>query len=98
MEEARLLAYGLGLLFSLLLTGALWRTHHTLGRMFGTLAFAVAVNCLTFLLMLASDLLFDTTPPWSRYLFTVNAWLLALSSMALYIWFSVMRNGRSTDH
>ena len=98
MEEARLLAYGLGLLFSLLLTGALWRTHHTLGRMFGTLAFAVAVNCLTFFLMLLSSEVLGSTPGWSGYLFTINAWLLALSSMALYIWFSVMRNGRSTDH
>ena len=85
MEVARLLAYLVGMVSAVGVALVLLRTHHGLGKMLAATMGAWAFNCFSFGLMLAGKMLTGETLAWASPLWTVNALLLAIMPVALYV-------------
>ena len=96
MDVARLVAYAIGTMSAFGVAMVLLRSKHKLGYMLSVTMFAWAFNCFSFGLMLVLKMVQGSTPDIASALWTVNAALLALVPIGLYVdlWGNGNGNGR----
>ena len=93
MEQLRFVCYLIGLLMAFVMASQLLRIRHDLAKLLAGMMFAWVLNCLTLAVMLYLKLGgIDWSAVASEPVWTVNAVILALTPLVLYVWF-LRQNG-----
>ena len=95
METLRLGCYVVGIIMAAVMAGQLYRIRNPLARLLAVAMVAWSVNAATLFLLLLFVQMTGATPNWRDIITTINALLLAVVPVVLYLWFWRDRNGRA---